>query len=95
SKLNFIMIFGLCMVNIMTIKSDEYTLPMRIPEEGKVKVNFKGINFTLDSQYGLTVRDGDCTYKMKFEPPNKKQEREKSEERQGSVRCNRRQPKST
>ncbi|CAH8851212.1 unnamed protein product [Trichobilharzia szidati] len=78
----------MCMVNIVRIKADDYVLPMSLGPNGEVNVDFKGINFILDSEYGLTLEDGDCTYQVKYENPTAKQSKGKSDQRFGSVNCN-------
>nr|CAH8850956.1 unnamed protein product [Trichobilharzia regenti] len=87
SKLNIIVIVGLCMVNLMGIKSDEYMLPMSLGGDGARIVNFKGVIFTLDSDLQLTVQDADCTYKVKYNSFENKGAGKGKTKRNGSKNC--------
>nr|CAH8850965.1 unnamed protein product [Trichobilharzia regenti] len=87
SKLNIIVIVGLCMINLMGIKTDEYMLPMSLGGDGARIVDFKGIIFPLDSDFQLTVQDADCTYQVQYDPFERDDKRQRKTRRNGTKNC--------
>nr|CAH8851025.1 unnamed protein product [Trichobilharzia regenti] len=87
SKLNFIIIVSLCIVNILMTESFFHSLPMAVNDKGGVTVNFDGIIFTLDSGFTLTVNDNDCKYKVDLTPPEGDELTSKQGTRNGSIHC--------
>nr|CAH8850991.1 unnamed protein product [Trichobilharzia regenti] len=88
SRLNLIMIVGLCIVSMMRIKSESFILQMTLGPNDEVNVKFDKINFTLDKQHNLTVEDVKCTYNVQFGTSLTKEELEtKSGKRLGSKDC--------
>ncbi|CAH8851032.1 unnamed protein product, partial [Trichobilharzia szidati] len=89
SKLNPVMVVGLCIVNIMWIRSDIFPVTMTFDGEGKVNVQFFKINFTLNHRdLNLTVKDVDCIYWVAFGFSMTKQEWDnRAGQRKGYVDC--------
>nr|CAH8851183.1 unnamed protein product [Trichobilharzia regenti] len=89
SKLNLIMVVGLCIVNIKWITSEIFPLNMTFDGRGNVSIDFFKINFTLNyKELNLTIQDVACTYWVAFGTKlTEKELQEKSGQRKGYIDC--------
>nr|CAH8850239.1 unnamed protein product [Trichobilharzia regenti] len=87
SKLSFIILVSLCIVNILKIESARYMLPMKIDDKGRMFVNFHGTHYALRNYFVLIVQEPDCVREISLRRPTDEELAARKGFRQGFLHC--------
>uniref|UniRef100_A0AA85KPD7 Uncharacterized protein n=1 Tax=Trichobilharzia regenti TaxID=157069 RepID=A0AA85KPD7_TRIRE len=86
TKLNFIILVSLCIVNFENVESEEMWYPMTVGS-GVMNVRIGTIRFYLNDGLNVTVANGDCIWRVDLRPPTFSEIEMKGGFRQGLLRC--------